>query len=135
GTWDLSVSASDSFIFPQRTVEVMDGVDENDLLLVGYVPTARISGGVADSLGEKLDFAFVSAEAEINDVKYSQWTFTDLAGNFSIEAFNTNWLISAQASSYKQIPAQNVAVSGSDLKLHFVAEFPTNHLTGRVVDD
>src|SRR5438477_1751016 len=97
GSWKLGAPGTSfppqNFVSLSRTLQVVSGADQNDIVLVGHPPSAQLSGDVIDSLGNRLAQVFLTAEATSNNVTYSQSALSNSNGDFQFSLFETNWLI------------------------------------------
>jgi hypothetical protein len=129
GTWNLFVECntanSSNLISETLTINVTNGANISNLVLLAQHATATISGRVTDSSGNPLPYVSMFANATVGTNNYvSGCVSTDTNGNYSILAFPAYWTV---GGSYPGLTNENVTVSGTNnATLNFVVSPQTS---------
>ncbi len=146
GVWSVRLESSQAlcgFLTSSVNVQIVDGVDVNDILLAAYKPDAQLIGAVKDSAGHPVPGLRVSAFVSTNDTTYSLSASTDGDGHYRLRLFSAPWRVNLIASDlsargYRQAAERTVITSGPETELNFVvmaAPLRETHVRGRVIDD
>jgi hypothetical protein len=123
GAWNLFVECntanSSNLISQQLTVNVTNGENVSNLVLVAQHATTTIYGRVTDTSGHPLSFVSMFGNATVDGAFYnSGCDNTDTNGNYSILAFPGQWTVGGNEPGMAN---QNVTVIGSNsVMLNFV---------------
>ncbi len=131
GTWNINLScvqAQDRNLIGITTnnFTVIDGVDQNGLVLTFPKATATITGSVKDQQNNPIAGVQLDANAANNDYLVG-CVPTDASGNYTLHVLNNlTWMVSVRggdlnARGFNDVSSQNVNVSGGNGTADFVA--------------
>jgi uncharacterized GH25 family protein len=142
GPWNVTVhqpfQVNGSWYFPQRTVQMIEGLDQ-EIRLTAFAPTASISGTARGSDGKTFDYVNIHATTEFQESKYETTTSASPDGSFFIPVFDAAWALSATVfeccTGYGTFSNTVVAVHGTNEIVQLVCQAPAQFAKGSVVDD
>lgn len=130
GTWYLQLETNEaqerSLVGPDLPAfNVVDGRDQNGILVTARTVTAKINGSVKSNNGSSIEGLGVSGVTTVNGTKYSDWIRTDSMGNFHLRTFNGTWQLSLDCYGLELLGygcpgTPQVVVNGSDATFNFV---------------
>jgi len=128
GTWNIALECEDAqdrgYVNDHRyDFVVIDGIDQNNLVLTFPVFTATITGSVRDTFGQPI--AGVDLDASQNSYDGGCVT-TDANGNYIIKVLGGSWNVAVRneelnARGFNDVASQNVTISGGTATANFVA--------------
>lgn len=145
GTYFVGIS-TESLQSPERigsmeTRVVVDGVDQDNLLLVAVAVTRHIIGQVTGG-GRRLGGVNVYAFARVDGTNFNANAMTDGTGHYSLGVFaSPSWWIAGVSSEdltsrgFLALGSQSVSISSSDVTVNFSAGRPDARFIGRVLDE
>ena len=132
GTWNIALECveaqSRGYVnVSDLNFDVIDGVDQNNLLLTFPVFTATITGTVKDNLNNPIAGVELDAGSTGPGPRYFPGCVaTDSGGNYQIKVINGSWDVNVSTSDlnahgFNGVPSQLVTVSGGIGVANFVA--------------
>ncbi len=130
GTYYLGVFDGDmqsrGLIASQRQLTVVDGVDQNNLVLAARAVTRQITGRVTGD-GAPLGNVNVFASFTVNGTNFNANASTDGNGQFSVGVFNGTWQVGVSCSGeggvgslgFTCVNNQSVVISGANGTANF----------------
>jgi hypothetical protein len=130
GSWVISTDNFQDgnwfYLGPKISVEVRDGVNQTNLLLVAQRTTSRITGTVADTDGRGVAGLSLSASTELQGTNYFVNGETDQEGRFWMDVKDASWEMRVgdnmlNALGFQCLAARAITVAGAGEALNFVA--------------
>jgi hypothetical protein len=133
GVWDIQVSCVDAqergyVVLGNFQFTVVDGVDQNGLVITSPVSTAVITGTVKNSLNQGIEGVTLDANQNIsgNQHYYPGCISTDINGNYTIKVLGGTWQVAVRnheltARGYSGVGQQSPTISGGTATANFVA--------------
>jgi hypothetical protein len=128
GTWNIDLECTPAqgrgyISVGDFDFDVIDGVDQDNLVLTFPIATATISGSVTDNFGQPI--AGVTLDADQNSY-HSGCITTDTNGNYTIKVLGGTWNVSVRdeelnARGFNNVASQDVTISGGIATANFVA--------------
>jgi len=98
------------YLGPGLSINVQDGVDQTNLLLVAQKSTARITGVLTGADGAGLAGVAVSASAQLQGTDYLVNSVTEQDGSFALEVVNGTWLVRVEDRTLNALDLQSLSV-------------------------
>lgn len=127
GTWDIALECvaaqNRGYVNVSYDFNVVDGMDQNGLILAFPVSTATITGSVRDNLGRPI----VGVSLDAGQANYGAGCVTtDINGNYTLKVLGGTWNVSVSndelnALGFDNVASQNVTISGGTATANFVA--------------
>jgi protocatechuate 3,4-dioxygenase beta subunit len=128
GTWGIDLECSPAQGRGYVNVgglefDVIDGVDQDNLVLTFPIATATITGSVRDNFGQPI--AGVTLDTN-QDPYHSGCIATDTSGNYTIKVVGGTWNVSVRdeelnARGFNSVASQDVTISGGTATADFIA--------------
>jgi uncharacterized GH25 family protein len=142
GPWNVTVhqpfQVNGSWYFPQRTIQMIEGLDQ-EIQLTVFSPTATISGTARGSDGRTFEYVDIHATTAFQESKYEAITSALPDGSFSLPVFDAAWTLSARVfeccTGYGDFSNTVVNVHGTNETVQLVCQAPAQFAKGSVVDD
>lgn len=136
GTWNIALECVESQEKSYVNVAdldfvVVDGVDQNGIVLTFPVSTHVITGKVKDTLNNPIAGVVVDADAMVGSTRYFPGCVaTDANGDYTLRVLDASWQVSVRNNDlgdrgYDAVSSQNVIISGNNGVANFVAQDTT----------
>jgi hypothetical protein len=130
GSWVISAESFQDgkwgYLGPRISIEVQEGVNQTNLLLVAQRTTSQITGTVADTDGQGVDRLLLSASTDVQGTNYWVSGETDQEGRFRFDVMDASWEVQVadrwlNALGFQSLPARTSVVAGANEVLDIVA--------------
>lgn len=138
GSWSLQLNQDEArarnLIGPSsETLTVVNGVDQNNLVVIAQRATAQISGWVRNAGAEPVANLFIWSSANRNGIRYDLYAVTDGNGNYQLGVFDGEWQLelncggdrSLQSLGYLCVDPAQINVAGASVTRNIVVQSAT----------
>ena len=143
GGYYLGISNGDlaqrGLVASQLSVTVVDGVDQNNLVIYTRAANRQITGRVTGG-GTPLANVQIFAEMMVNTTNFNASATTDGSGNYSLGVFAGSWRVSVNSGDLSNqgffpVNEQIANLAVGNAVVNFSASAPTAYFRGQVRDE